>query len=94
MGTGAQLEKPGFLIRVRAFDYDTAVSKAKDIAAALDGINRTTVIMAAGNIAAKTYVVHAVSRQTAPLPIGVEQEREPARQLVTLNAIGTVVQSP
>ena len=84
--TGQTLEHPGISIRVRARRHSVAVAKGKDIFDAIDGMNRTIVY-----VDGVGYRVESLSNTTSMLSIGVEKDREPGRQLITLNAIGTFV---
>jgi len=88
MQSGEQVAHPGIQVVVRGSIYPDARKKAEDIAVALDAQIRTIVVMDSMD----SYILHNVSRSGDIIPLGVEQEGDRRRHLLSINAVVTINQ--
>lgn len=86
MATGERVIHPGFQIRVTSPLYETGYEKATAIALALDGVNRTNVVISSE----ESYLLHNVTRTSPVLSLGVPEEGDRRRHNFTVNAVMTV----
>jgi len=84
--SGETINHPGFQVRVRSNSRILAYRKVSDISSSFDAVLRTAVEMEGSN-----YTLQSI-RQGAPIPLGLEQDRTPARHLFVLNGSVTVKQ--
>jgi hypothetical protein len=85
MPTGEAMQHRGVQVRVRATDYRTGYSKARDVRAALEEAHQETVTPPGD---AETYLIHCYARIGDVLPLG--REPHSSRYVFTVNAVTPV----
>lgn len=81
------IEHPGIQVRIRAASHREAWDKIKQVAAALDAVQRTDVLLEE-----KTYRIATITRQGTPLFLGPEPQSDRFRVLFTINALLSVTE--
>lgn len=82
---GDYWEHPGIMIHVRSLIYSVGYKKAGDIIKKVDAIKQVTL-----NLESVTYVVSSIKRMGGINSLGVEPNREPERNLFSINFQMTV----
>ena len=82
---GDYWEHPGIVCRVRSLDYSEGYKEIRDIVKKVDEIKRNTV-----SHKGKTYTISSVKRTGPVLSLGIEPDREPERNLFSVNFLMTV----
>lgn len=101
MRTGERITHPGFMVTIRAIDYQTGWRRATAIADLLDQVCNEQVEIedntCEGGPVTYTYVVASITRKTAVVPIGsdarAEGEEAKGRDLFTIDARVTLSQT-
>jgi hypothetical protein len=83
-----RVENPGIQIRVRAATYRTAFQKARQLATALDSINREVV-----DTGTYSYRINTIVRSSEPIRVGKESPTS-KRSILTINAMVNFNQLP
>ena len=86
MRTGETLKHEGAQIRVRSFSYNLAGVKARAIWDELGTVHRSLV-----TVDAIVYRLDSIAKTSSIFSLGVEQDRDPGRQLLTFNIKGTFI---
>lgn len=88
MGTGQTIDHPGFQIRIRGTQHQTAYGKAKEVIDHLDALLREGLV-----IGSDSFTIQAASRTGRILPLGPENDAKRRHQF-TVNGTMTLVEEP
>jgi hypothetical protein len=81
-------ERPGFQVRIRAGDQNTAHAKADAIRNAID----KTIVLSQVTISSSVYLIYSISRTSGPIYLGKDVPNS-ERHLITINATVALKQS-
>lgn len=82
---GEVWEHPGCQITIRSINYQDGRKRAAKIVAKLDALLKASV-----TVESTTYTIHSVTRTGGINSIGKEQNRDPERNLFTINLLMSV----